>query len=234
MANEITFQDVLTTSSTQQFALGQRAELPDGRKFVYVKNITAALTAKGMVGIQGASVGVDTVSSSADNQGRKVYITEASAGWTVGDYADDWVLVDDGTGEGQVAKIKTNTADTLILYPEYALTTALDVADSDITIVRPYHVTIAAVTSKKQGAVGICQVAFTLNYYGWLQTYGVGTVLAGEVITTSANFTTGDNTTGTVKIGATTEGAFDAQNLGYSLEANTTADKNLVAFINIQ
>src|SRR3990167_6769764 len=143
---QITFQGVLEISSTPQFSLGQRAETPDGRRFVYIQNVTAALTAKGMVGIKGATVDVDTVSSSSDSLSRKVYITEASAGWTIVAYADDWVLVNDGTGAGQVAKIKTNTADTLELYPEYALATALDVADSDILIVRPYHVTIAAIS----------------------------------------------------------------------------------------
>jgi len=228
----ISYQDVLTASTSAQLTIGSRAETPDGRKWVYVK-ANAAL-AKGDIAITGAVVGVDTVSSSADNQNRIVYVTEASAGWTVGAYADDWMLVDDGTGAGQVAKIKTNTNDTLELYPEYALSAALDVADSDITIARPYHVDEAEVTSKKQNANGIAQCAIAASSYGWLLTYGPGVVTAGIALTATASFGTGDDTAGYATILATTEGSFDAQCLGYSLVANASADKGALVFVNIQ
>ena len=114
-----------------------------------------------------AVVAVDTVSSSTDALGRIVYITEASAGWTVGAFAECWVYVDDGTGRGQYGKIKTNTTDTLELYPEFAFSTALAVADSDITIREPFHVDKAAVTNKIQGAIGISQVAIASGSCGW-------------------------------------------------------------------
>ena len=220
--NQITFQDVYQTTTSPNFKIGTRASTPDGREWVYVKTTDAL--AKGKVAIQGAVVGVDTVSSSADALGRIVYITKASAGWTVGAYEDDIVVVDDGTGKGQTAKIKTNTTDTLELYPETALATALSVADSDITIVRPNHVLIAAVTSMKQGAIGIAQTAFAANDYGWLLTNGDGMVLTGETLAVGAGFATGDDTTGQVVVMATTEGAFDAQNLGFCWVANSAAD----------
>lgn len=221
--NQITFQNVYQTTTSPNFKLGERAQTPDGREWVYVKTTDAL--AKGNVAIQGAVVGVDEVVSSNDALGRKVYITKASAGWTVGAYEDDLVVVDDGTGKGQTAKIKTNTADTLELYPETALATALTVAGaSDITIVRPAHVLIAAVTSMKQGAVGCAQVAFSANDYGWLLTNGDGVVLTGETLVVGAGFATGDDTTGQVVVMATTEGAFDAQNLGFCWVANSAAD----------
>lgn len=230
--NQITFQNVYQTSTTANFKIGQRGQTPDGRQWVYVKSTD--VLAKGNVAIQGAVVAVDTVSSSADSIGRIVYITKAAAGWTAGAYEDDIVVVDDGTGKGQTAKIKTNTATTLELYPETALATALSVADSDITIVRPNHVLIAAVTSKVQGAVGIAQTAFAANDYGWLLTEGDGVVLAGSTLVVGAGFTTGDDTTGQVIVGVTATGPYDAQNLGFCWVANSAADMGALVRVEIR
>lgn len=230
--NQITFQNVYQTATSPCFKIGERAQTPDGREWVYVKS--SAVLAKGNVAIQGAVVAVDTVSSAADALGRIVYITKASAGWTYGAYEDDIVVVDDGTGKGQTAKIKTNTSDTLELYPETALATALSVVDSDITIVRPSHVTIAAVTSMVQGAIGIAQVAFAANDYGWLLTNGDGCVLTGETLVVGKGFATGDDTTGQVVVLATTEGGFDAQDLGIAWVANSAADMLALVRVHIR
>jgi hypothetical protein len=230
--NQVSFQSVRQTTTAQgAFKPGQRVALPDGSEWVYVK--ADSVLAKGSVAVPDAVVSVDTVSSSQDSQGRNVYITEASAGWTAGKYAEGWVYVDSGTGRGQVAKIKDNTADTLELYPEFALSTALSVADSDITIRTPYLVDKAAVTSAKQEAVGIAQVAFSAGDYGWLQTKGDGAVLAGEALSVGAGFTTGDDTTGQVIKAVTAEGPFDNQNLGYCRVANEAADILAYVWINI-
>jgi hypothetical protein len=231
--NQITFQNVYQTSSSAQFQLGERAVTPDGREWVYVKCATGVL-AKGSIAIQDAVTAVDTVSSSTDALGRIVYITEASAGWTVGAFADTMVVVDDGTGKGQVAKVQTNTSDTLVLYPETALATALSVSDSDITIVKAAYVTKAAVTSKLQGAVGIAQVAFANLDFGWLLTNGDGVVLTGATLVVGAGFTTGDDTTGQATVGITAEGPRDAQNLGFAWVANSAADMGALVRVNIR
>lgn len=230
--NQISFQDVLQTTDKQgNFAPGQRAMTPDGREWVYVKADSAL--AKGSVAVPNAVASKDTVSSSTDAQGRIVYVTEASAGWTAGAYADGWVVVDEGTGVGQLARILDNTSDTLILDPAYALSTALAVADSDITITTPHLVDKAAVTSMVQQAVGIAQVAFAASDYGWLLTRGDGSVLAGETLVVGRGFATGDDTIGQVVVAATGEGAYDLQNLGFCRVANSAADILTHVFVNI-
>jgi hypothetical protein len=145
-----------------------------------------------------------------------------------------WVLVDDGTGEGQVAKIKTNTADTLELYPQWALTTALSVTDSDIFISR-YNTSTekSAITDKAQNAIGIAQVAFAANDYGWFLRQGVGIVIAGEVLTVDLSFVTGDDTEGQVLKGTAAKGPFDEQALGTVLAANSTVDKGALVKVGI-
>jgi len=228
---KIDFQSVFQTTTAPALQLGSLAETPDGRVWTYATAVTAL--DKGSIGVPTAATAVDLVSSSADSQGRIVFITKASAGWTPGAFAESWVVVDDGTGVGQSARVMNNTADTLQLYPAFALTTALSVADSDITISSPSRLVKAAITSKKQNAQGIAQMAFAAGDYGWVLKNGTGTVLAGIAVTAGANFTTGDDTTGQATIGATTNGAFDAQNLGYSLVTNAAADQLVLVQVKI-
>lgn len=232
MSIEITFQQTRqTTTAAGQIGLGTVGVLPDGREFVYVKANSAL--AAGSVAVPVAQTAVDECSSSTDSQGRIVYITKASAGWTAGAFAEGWVVVDDGTGVGQAGKILTNTSDTLQLYPEFAFSTALSATDSDITINQPYLVEKSAITDKAQQAKGVAQIAFAAADYGWIQKFGPGIVLAGEVLTKDLSFVTGDDTTGQVLKGTTAKGAFDEQALGYCVTANAGADQKTMVFFTI-
>lgn len=222
--NPISFQSVYqTTTAAGQFKLGQRAMTPDGREWQYAKAQTAVAT--GLVAVPDAVASADLFSSSTDSQGRIVYLTRAANALTVGQYEDGVGVVDEGTGVGQVFKIKTNDATTFTLYPENALGTALAVADSDLTYISMSFIDPAAITSKKQMAQGIAQVSLAANDFGWLLTNGTGRVIAGVALGVGAGFTTGDDTVGQVIIGVTAEGPFNAQNLGYAIVANGLADQ---------
>ena len=178
--NCITFQDPYQTSTSPAVSVGQRAVTPDGRKWVYVK--ASAAIAAGNVAVPAATTSVGTtISSSTDGNGRIVYITKASAGWTAGAFAGGYVHIDGGTGSGQVAKIVDNTPDTLVLASETALTTALS-TDSTMEIWTQFLCRKSVVTSKLQNATGIAQTAFAVDEYGWVLTRGIGVVIAGEVL----------------------------------------------------
>lgn len=229
---KISFQDVKQTTTAQgQTGLGSVAQTPDGASWIYVK--ASAAIAAGNAVIPAASVQAETVSSSVNNQNKIVFITEASAGWTVGAYADAYGVVDDGTGVGQVFKVQDNTSDTLILYPSYALTTALAVADSDITLTFPNLVRKSLITDKAQQTTGIAQIAFASGEYGWVLKQGNGSVIAGEVLTADLSFVTGDDTAGQVLKGTTAKGAFDEQYLGYCRVANVAADQGTLVYVNV-
>lgn len=229
---QISFQDVFQTTTDPALALGTRAETPDGRVWTYVKASTGGL-AKGNVAVPAAVTAVDEVSSSTDSQGRIVYITKASAGWTPGQFANGWVVVDAGTGVGQVAQILSNTADTLQLFPAYALSTALSVADSDITISNPNLVVKSLVTSLVQNATGVAQVAFAADEYGFVLVRGEGLVTAGATLVVGEYFTTGDDTAGQVIAMANDETIDDVQIIGRALVANAAADQTALVFVNI-
>lgn len=231
--NQITFQNVYQTTTAPAFAIGQRAMTPDGREWTYVVASTGGLAA-GSVAVPVTITAVDNVSSSTDSQGRIVYITKASAGWTNGAFIGGNVVVDDGTGVGQQGKIIANTTDTLQIAPENAFTTALSSTDSDITIFQNSKVVKSAITSTLQNAVGIAQVAFAAGEYGWVLTKGVGSVLAGVSLTPAgSDFVTGDDTTGQVIKGTTAKGPYDEQALGRVLVVNAAADQLALVFVEI-
>jgi hypothetical protein len=228
----ITFQSVFDTPTTKMATLNSIGQTPDGRIWEYLY-ATEAIASKGMIVSNPANLDVDTVVSSTNGVSQSVYITEAAAGWTVGAYEDHWLLVDDGTGEGQFAKIKGNTADTLELYTDYALATALLVADSDIVIRHEPDAEKVAITTLITPLKGVAQVAFASGDYGYFLKRGIGGVLVGEAITINETITAGDDTEGTGEIGNTTEGLFDSNYVGRCLIANTTADLCCLADINI-
>jgi len=231
---QITFQSVFQTTTAPAFTIGTEAQTADGREWVYVVAGTGGL-ARGDAGVPVATTTVTTVSSSVDIYNRIVFINETAAGWTPGIFADSYVTVNTGTGVGQMAQIMSNTADQLQLYPAFALTTALAVADSGIAIVSPGRLVKALVTSKKQNVQGIAQIAFDAGDYGWVLKRGAGVVFAGVSLTpVGSNFTSGDDTAGRVILGVATEGPFAAQNLGKVLVVNPGADQLALVQVNIE
>lgn len=221
--NQISFQDVYQTITTRgEFPLGQRAMTPDGRQWVFVN--AAGAIGKNFIAIPNTVTTLTTLSSSTDNQGRIVYLTDTDASLTTGAFQDAIGLVNTGTGTGQGFKVKTNTATVITLYPETALSTALAVGSSGIALQTMSRVIIAAVTSKIQMTVGATQTAFASGDYGWLLTEGDGTVVAGEALTIGGSFVSGAATAGEVLKGTTAKGSFDEQGLGFCIVANSGAD----------
>lgn len=222
--NTVSFQSVYQTITARgEFKLGQRAATPDGREWKFVKNNSTI--ALGNIVVPSAAVDTDLWSSSTDSQGRIVYLTRAANNLTVGQYEDAIGVVNQGTGVGQTFKIRTNSATTLTLYPETALSTALAVADSDLVYRGMADVVIAAITSKVQQTQGAFQCSAASGDYGWILTEGDGRAIAGEVLVIGASFVSGDDTTGQVLKGTTAKGEFDEQSLGYCIVANDAADQ---------
>lgn len=222
---EITFQKTLETQPSTTSGLAQLGELavtPDGRAWRYVEANEALLIANATTRI--ANSDQDTVSSSTDGSGDITVITQSGASFTAGAFNNAYGLVDQGTGEGQFFKIKTNDATRLFLFTDYALGTALNVADSDIVIVRPHLAEKTAITTLNQIPVGVAQVAFASGDFGWVLERGAGVALAGAALVANELCTPGDNTEGTLITVASGETLDDASSFGRTLVANSTAD----------
>lgn len=213
--------------ATAVFPLGTIGQDGDGFRYVYVQNGEAATAfARGKVAMMEAVVDVDTVSSSTD----LLEITEAAAGWTAGAYSGYFVYVNDGTGEGQLRKIKGNNTTTLFL--ETALTSALAVGTSDIQIFNPFVVNVAT-ASGQTIPIGVATGAITAAYCGWLQISGLAEVLAGGVVEANKLARVGDDTAGQIVTTADGNDVYDVNTIGWAIAANTNADVGTPIWLNI-
>ena len=230
---DITFQSVFDTPTVKQANFNAIGQTPDGRIWTYLY-ATEAIT-KHMICSRPANTTVDTVSSAASTQdsAKYTFITEASAGWTAGAYQDHWAQIDSGTGVGQVGKIKDNTADTLELFFDYAFTTALAVADSDLTIVHQPDAEKTAVTNRYTPLVGVAQVTFASADYGWFLIRGIGGVLMGEASVVDRTVCPGDNTEGEAMMVDDGNDLYDAVVVGMCLATQDTADKAALVDVKI-
>ncbi len=229
---QITFQNVLSESVSPLATLGEIAYTADGRKWRYI--FANEALSKGHALTRTANVALTSIYSSNDANSYKVFLTKASAGWTVGAYQDAYGLIDGGTAEGQFFKVKDNSGDTLTIYEEYRLSTAVTVAGSDTgKLVLPYVAEKVAVTTKNQIPIGVVQIAFTTQYYGWALCEGVGQVLPGAALTANSVCGPGDDTEGEVETygnGSTIE---DESSVGRVLVANSSADKMAMIMVGL-
>ena len=224
--NTITFQSALQQSNVAATKLGSRAATPDGRRWVYTKASENISAGNVVVPNTVTALAATTLTSSVDSQGRNVLITYSTGGLTPGQFEDTFITIDGGTGAGQIAKVKGNTAKVIELYPEYALATSLD-STSTAKVVGGYYVKNSVVSTKIQNTVGIAQAAITSGNYAWVLTNGIGLVNAGaSTLVVGAGFVTGDATTaGYVVVATTAKGALDEQSLGTCLVANGANNK---------
>ena len=78
---------------------------------------------------------------------------------------------------------------------EVAVTTATDVA---VTGNLWYNVT-GATAGTDYIIAGVTPINFTANYYGWVQTAGIATILSDGAVAIGANLTLSDGVTGAVQ-----------------------------------
>ena len=230
---DITFQSVFDTPTVKMGNLNSKAMTPDGRIWTYLK--ATEIISQYCVTERPVQLSVDTVATSQNAKGQNVFVLEASAGWTVGAYQDHWMVVNDGTNEGQVAKIKDNTKDTLELYEDYALATALTVAASDdIEIVHMPDAELMDTSGSVEAINGVAQVAFAALDYGWFLIKGIGGIMVGDTAgEIDEPLVPGDDTAGYANGCGDDVDVEDKTIIGTCLVANTTADKATLAMINI-
>ena len=221
----ITFQSIFDTPTVKMGKLNEQAQTPDGRMWKYLY-ATEAIT-KHMIVTRPALTAVDVVASSTNKRSESVYVTPGTdPSWTEGDYQDHWMLVDEGTGEGQIAKIKDNTGTALELYEDYALSTALTAAGlSDISIVHEPDAEMCPTGDLDIPVQGVAQVTFASADYGWFLIRGIGGVLMDETGTTDCAITPGGDANEGYGMKVATDATLDDHSIvGRCIITSTTTD----------
>jgi hypothetical protein len=200
-------QGIYEESSTQQGNIGAMVELADGRRFRYANFATA--TAAGLLVSQDISatcvVETDNIATANAIGDKTVELTDSGTlgSATKNQYAGAYLHTTDDAGEGYTYRIIGNTvassnAVTFSLYDGVvvALTTATDVAITGSL----YGSLVAATAATDYIVSGVTARVMQADYFGWVQTKGVCTILSDVAIAVGDNLTLSDGVAGAVQL----------------------------------
>jgi hypothetical protein len=180
-------QKLFEESSTQKQHIGCTIRLADGREYVYgqagAANIAVGKLCQGAVHDVANHGNIALTNANANDQ--SVTVTLGNLLIAANAYAEGYLNVCDGTGEGYLYKIKShpaaaaNAALVIKLYDKILLTTS----SAHCTLVRhPAKGIIIHPSPATQALVGVTVIPVTANYYAWWQKKGPCCVLVDGVI----------------------------------------------------
>lgn len=184
-------QDFYEESITQKYQLGARYQLEDGRVFRYAKNGAAALVAGDVISSAAFGGSVATVQNDLAVQAAAaigattIYLTTVTDATTINQFAGGYLCLSDGgaaIGQGlapyRIMANSANAAGTTRFDLDRPLTIALTTSTVATIMTNPYQLVIQApITTPVGMVVGVAPMAVTINYFCWLQTWGIANVL---------------------------------------------------------
>jgi len=180
------------TTSEQKHKLGTRATTADGRVFYYAEENGTGIARGGNVvnGIAAvAAHDMDLVAAAASASATS-FTTTTSLTVTKDQYKDAYVYMNDGPGEGEIYRIKSNTAVSsaaglsITIDEPDGLVTALTTATRFGIMYSPYkdiHI-VDGNGTPTTGVVGVTTAPVTADYFCWVQTSGPAAVLMGAQV----------------------------------------------------
>ena len=179
-------------TSDQRHKLGTRATTPDGRVFYYAEASNTAIARGGNVvnGIAAVAAHDMDLVSAAASAGATSFTTTTSLTVTKDQYKDAYVYFNDGPAEGEIYRIKSNTAVSsaaglsITIDEPDGLVTALTTSSLFGVMYSPYkdiHI-VDGNGTPTTGVVGVTTSPITADYFCWVQTAGPAAVLMGAQV----------------------------------------------------
>ena len=202
-----TKQGIYEESSTPKHAIGEKVELADGRCFRYV--YTAAAINPGLLVSQDVSataiVESDGKLTAASAGATEVTYTDSGTvgSATADQYAGVYLHITDDAGEGHQYRIKSNTAasSNAVTFTLYDGLVVAVTTDTDVGVTGGLYYNVVGATAGTDGIIaGVTTRGLTSNYYGWVQTAGVATILADGSIAIYDTLTLSDGVAGAVQL----------------------------------
>ena len=128
----------------------------------------------------------------------EISVETAGTDLTLNQYAGGYLYVNDGAGEGQCLKIKSNPVHdhssdpSVVITCHDALATAIATSSKVSLMSDPWSGLVVAPAAETGAAMGVPVVDMALSAYGWFQTHGpaavltVGTLVLGHNVVRSA------------------------------------------------
>lgn len=232
-------QSIYEDNTTQQAPLGARLEVGD-RVFFYAQasaslgggNVVCALPMKG-------SHQADILAPAATSAGEKVITLTLGTSMASDEYAEGYMMVSSGTGDGITYRIRTHgtfaTAATNAAITLYDTLKAPMTATNELNFLPNMYKNVAVGSSATGLPVGVTPIDVTSGAYFWLQTWGPAAPLNEEATPAAAAVRLG--TTGGVLQafnGGTTGPAAEATIIGKNYELAGTAGEETPVFLTLR
>lgn len=202
----ITDQDARQTSSVKNSPdIGQIAQTADGRIYRYTYNGGVALVAAELCINADVDTNVVNKTVAATTAiGATSVLINVSGTVVANAYAGGYFTISDATGEGISYLVTGNGgrtgSGTITVYLQEPLTVGLTVSVSEYTLtLNPYSSVVVSIADQADMPVGVPNTAVAINYYCWLQTGGICSVLWDENVVKGLALTTGTGTVGAVE-----------------------------------
>ncbi len=178
-------------TSSQKHKLGTRGVTSDGRIFYYAENSGTAITHGGYlvdgIALLHSRYGLGATATSA---GATSFTSGTSLTVTKDQYKDGYVYFNDGPGQGETYKVKSNTAVSsatglsITIDDEDGLVTALTTSSLFGLMYNPYKdiKIIDGDGTMTTGVLGVTTAPVTADYFCWIQTSGPASVRLGAQV----------------------------------------------------
>ena len=176
-------------TSSQKHKLGTRGVTADGRVFYYAENSGTAITHGGYLvdGIAAVAAHDMDLAATATTAGSTSFTSGTSLTVTKDQYKDGYVYFNDGPGQGETYKVKSNTAVSsatglsITIDDEDGLVTALTTSSLFGLMYNPYKdiKIIDGDGTMTTGVLGVTCMPVTADYFCWIQTSGPAAVRLG-------------------------------------------------------
>lgn len=209
IVNMITDQDVRTVSTTKSGEwYGARAITADGRMFQYVKHGAALAAGHLTVAEADADNHINRTVSAAAIGATQVSVALGATAAAADLYAEGYLIVRDGTGEGHYHRIRGHAAagvsGTLVANLYEPIEVALVASDTEVDLIKHPAKDCAESTTLAK-AIGVANVAFASGEYGWVQTYGICSVLSDGTPAKNVRVIQSNGTAGAVEVQVETD-----------------------------
>src|SRR3990167_360744 len=175
--------DPFSTETVPSHQLGSIGISNDGRKFRYARTGAVALVAGDVVQSPAEVTGNQSRIVAAAAVGATSITTTDTVTTTANQYDDGYIIVtgEASTGTGHIYRIKSHTVATAAV-ATFQLYDAVEVALTATTqvdiVANPYRGVITWPATQTGSAIGVAFVAAPIDFYTWVQTGGVASVLS--------------------------------------------------------
>ncbi len=233
--------DPYAESATKLFPLGTKLSVGD-KTFRYARAASATIAVGEIV--QAAApvannndVGVNTISAVEPLATATELSVALGGAAVVNAFEDGYVVTVDGTGQGQLLNINSNTAgtDPVILQLINPIRVTLASANTKVSVfVNQYADVIKSLAGPSAGVLGVAPIGVTADYYFWLQTSGPAAVVqAGADMPEAGSLAVVSNTTaGAAEVFDPTTAA-ECNAIGHCLSSTATIADHCVVMLNL-